>query len=98
MISELFQDCRETVRRFEALRLAFRRLEFPQAALLHLQVQFDVVVRGGWRFMAQQQRDDHDVNVRLQQAHGRGVADGVRRDGVGFERGAVLGSPLHDLA
>ena len=58
IISELFQDRQEAVRRFEAFGLVFRRLEFAQATLFHLHVQFDVVVRGGWRFMSQQQRNE----------------------------------------
>ena len=39
-------------------------MELGQGTLLHGQVGLDVVVRGGWTFMAKPERDDVDVNPR----------------------------------
>jgi hypothetical protein len=53
IISEGFQELSQAIFWFEACGSGFRRLEFAQAAFLHLQVQFDVVVGGGGRSVTQ---------------------------------------------
>ena len=78
IILEALQEVQESVGGFEAIGSYAGRLELTQAALFHLEVQLDVVMRGRWRFMAQQQGNDHDIDVGLEQAQGRGMAEGVR--------------------
>ena len=48
------------------------------------------MVGGGGRLVSQDQRNDHDVHVGLQQTHGGGVAEGMRRNPSALERGTML--------
>jgi hypothetical protein len=47
--------------------------------------------------MAQEQRNDHDINVSLEQTHGRGMAEGMRADRLVLERGTMLSRLLDGL-
>jgi hypothetical protein len=44
--------------------------------------------------MTQQQGNDHDIDVGLEQAHGCGMAEGVRRNPSAFEGGTMQGGLL----
>jgi hypothetical protein len=72
-------------------------LEFAQATLFHLQVQLDIMMGRGGGFVSQQQSDDHDIDICLEQAHGRGVPEGVRRNRAVFQGWTALDGSLHRL-
>jgi hypothetical protein len=97
IILEVFQELQQAIPGFEARNSAFGGLEFAQATLFHLQVQLDVMMCRGGGFVSQQQSDDHDIDIRLEQAQGRGVPEGVRRNSAVFQGWTALDGSLHRL-
>ena len=60
-----------------------RRLQSPERPLLHREIRLDIHVGRRWALMAEPQGNHGHVDARLQQVHGRGVPEGMRRDRAG---------------
>jgi len=67
-----------------------RRCQSAEGPLLHGEVRFEVAVRGGGAFVPEPEGDHREVDPRLQQVHGCGVAERVR----GMRRPRSVGHPL----
>ena len=95
IISEPLQEAKQAVRRLVPDLLGSGRLDNLQRRFFHLEVSFYVNMSRGRALVAEPQRYERDIHAGLEQMHGGGVPEGVRRDATLAETGAFAGSVVN---